>query len=482
MASTKSLSPLTPEQRRAAAGQFERANQVLAAGNRDYGIELLLNCCLLDPGSFVYRQALRNTVKAKHNNNRKGESLAFLKNMRAKLRLQAALKIGDYLKVLEQGEYILLRNPWEVSTHLAMATALEYLDLNDQALWMLDQARQQEPTNLKILRPLARVLEKRGNFTQAIPLWEIIRKADPRDLEAAHKAKDLAANATIAKGKYQEAVDGAGPTPLAALQAETAVADEAETPETTEQTPAFEEKISKEAAALSARIDANPTNANAYLHLAGYYRRNDQLEQAQAVLQRGLGPTGNHFELMMELMDLEIDVFRRDLAIAEEHLRTNPDDDPIQKIRADLIKEIANRELQYYRARLDRMPTDAASKFEMGVRLFRLGRIDEAIKELQGIRTDPRHHARALYYLGFCFKHRNNWRLAQRNFEESLQHLAANEEGLRKEVLYQLATGCAHAGDLARAVDLACELANLDFSYKDISALMDQWQSRTQKA
>jgi hypothetical protein len=34
------LPRLTAEQRRAAAAQFERANQVIASGNYDYGLQL----------------------------------------------------------------------------------------------------------------------------------------------------------------------------------------------------------------------------------------------------------------------------------------------------------------------------------------------------------------------------------------------------------------------------------------------------------
>ena len=478
-ASANVLPRLTPEQRRAAVGQFERATQVLGSGNADYGIELLFNCCLIDPANFPYRQALRNAVKAKFNNNRKGVTLAFLKNMRAKLRLQGALKTGNYAKALEYGETILLRNPWDVGAHLGMAAAMQELQLNDQALWMLDQARQVAPTSLKVLRPLARVLEQRGLFSQAIVLWEQIRKAEPTDLEAQRKAKDLAASATIAKGRYQEAVDGQALTPMAASLTDTTAGATAQT----QGSPgAAAERVPKEAAALLARIQANPTNANAYLHLASYYRRNDQFDQACALLQQALGPTGNHFELTLELLDLEIEPFRRDLAIAEDKLRGGRDDDALKNIRAGLVKEIATRELDLFRHRADRHPTDAGFRFEMGVRLMKLGQLDEAIKELQGVRTDPRHHGQALVYLGFCFRQRNNWRLAQRNFEEALQHLAAGEESLRKEVLYQLATGYAQAGDLTRAVDLACELANLDFGYKNIGTLMDQWQTRPQKA
>src|SRR4051794_35544011 len=62
----------TPEQHRIAAGQFDRANQVVATGNYDYGIHLLGECCKLDPGNLLYRQALRRAEKAKYRNNLRG--------------------------------------------------------------------------------------------------------------------------------------------------------------------------------------------------------------------------------------------------------------------------------------------------------------------------------------------------------------------------------------------------------------------------
>ena len=46
----------------------------------------------------------------------------------------------------------------------------------------------------------------------------------------------------------------------------------------------------------------------------------------------------------------------------------------------------------------------------------------------------------------------------------------------------QLAEGAVEAGDLARAVEFGYELANLDFGYKDIGRLLDEWQARLQQA
>src|SRR5205807_1773873 len=128
---------------------------------------------------------------------------------------------------------------------------------------------------------------------------------------------------------------------------------------------------------------------------------------------------------------------RRDLAVAEEKLRQKPESGELQRIRSGLAKEVNSRELDYFRQRADRFPTDVNARFEMALRLLRSGQGDEAIRELQAIRNDPRYHGKVLFYLGLGFKQRKNWRLAQRNFEESLPHLdGAADAALRKEALY----------------------------------------------
>src|SRR5947199_5933251 len=98
------LSPPSPEHRRVAVGQFERANQVVAAGNYDYGIRLLLSCCKLDPANLIYRQALRRTQKLKYKNNLRGAWLAWLTTARTKARIRRAMSAKDFVAVLDLGE------------------------------------------------------------------------------------------------------------------------------------------------------------------------------------------------------------------------------------------------------------------------------------------------------------------------------------------------------------------------------------------
>src|SRR5262245_31878777 len=103
------LPPLSPEQRQAAAAQFEKANQLIAGGNYEYGIQLLLSCCLLDPANLIYRQTLRRTEKTKFKNNLRGSRFAWLTATPAKARIKAAKRGRNYLKVLEHAEEVLAK-------------------------------------------------------------------------------------------------------------------------------------------------------------------------------------------------------------------------------------------------------------------------------------------------------------------------------------------------------------------------------------
>jgi serine/threonine protein kinase len=198
--------PGSPEQSRAAAGQFERAAEVLGHGNYEYGLRLLASCCKLDPANLMYRQALRKAQKAKHRNTPPNKTLGWLTGLPSRARLKTAKRIGDHQRVLELGEEMLNQNPWDLGTQMDMAAAAEGLGLLNLAAWILEEARQTERKDLNLQRALARVYEKLGKLSTALALWESVRKAAPDDGDAHRKAQELAARDTIARGGYQEQI------------------------------------------------------------------------------------------------------------------------------------------------------------------------------------------------------------------------------------------------------------------------------------
>jgi len=474
------LPAMTADSRSIVVRSFEKANSAIADKQYDYAIKLLLECCRRDPSNFLFRQTLRRTQKAKYSDNMRGSRLAFFTTLRLRTKLKKAEHSREHLRVLDLGEQILSKNPWDIGVQKDMAEAAEALGLLDSAIFILDQARQKDPKHPTLNRMQARFFEKRGNFNHAIALWAMVKEAVPSDVEADHKVKDLTASETIQRGGYEEAAaergDGTTETPLAH-------------PKMGPQMEAAD-RTAKEAESLLARIQTNPTDPQLYLKLAELYRRTNQLARVRATIAQGLGPTGNDFRLATELMELDLEPFRKNLGLAEQRINRVEagEDDPrhtledLKKIRAKILKEINAREIELYRARSSRNPQDAGYHLELGARLVEADQLDAAISEFQQARKDQRLGWKASLHLGLCFKKRNNWRLAQRNLEDALAALPPGDEVSRKELLFQLATGLAEAGELQRAVDLGHDLANIDFGYRQIGKLIDGWEKTLQES
>ena len=83
-----------------------------------------------------------------------------------------------------------------------MAESADKLGLHRLAAWMYEEVRRLNPRGVPAQRALARLYERQRQYSDAIVVWEAIRKLLPYDPEAARKIQDLAANDTIARGGY----------------------------------------------------------------------------------------------------------------------------------------------------------------------------------------------------------------------------------------------------------------------------------------
>lgn len=504
-----SLSPPSSEDQRIAAGHFEYAHRAAVGGNHDMAIRMLRISCRLVPGNLAYRQALRKAEKTKYKDNRRGSFLAPLTSSLSRFRLWRASKNENHLRVLDLGEALLARNPWDKTAHLLMAQAAAALQMPAVAIWLLHEIRQVNTTDAQVNRALARLLEHQGYFTQAMHLWELVRRKIPTDAEAQSKAKQMAVSETIARGGYEEILgiegaagqaeknpgDGTGDKmprlatgssdKMARVQAAPsgdktgdrlqALSGEANKPR------AGKDRLNQEGS-LRARLATEPGNVDVYLQLANLLRRQGQPEETRAILRQGLEATNQAFELTAALADLEIEPLRRALEETEEQIRTQPGDDKLARTREKILKKINTHELALYRQKADRDSGDRGHRLQLGIRLFRAGQVEEAITELQTARSDGRLQWQAQLYLGHCFKVRGNWPLARRNYDEALKGIPASEANQRKDLLFEMAQGYAEASDLERAVELALDLADLDYGYRGIGQLLEQWQGQVQKA
>jgi tetratricopeptide (TPR) repeat protein len=191
---------------KAALGQFQRANQVIAVHNYDYAIHLLLSCCKLEPANLVYRQFLRRLERALFQNNLRSTHLSWWTTLPAKFLLESAWKSKNYLRVIEYGERVLVRNPWDIRVQMTMSEAAEALGLTNLAMWLLEQAWQKETHTPALNRALAGMYEKRGHLPQAIALWKLMLRENPQDGEAQWQLQNLGARETLMRGQYEAIV------------------------------------------------------------------------------------------------------------------------------------------------------------------------------------------------------------------------------------------------------------------------------------
>jgi serine/threonine-protein kinase len=195
---------VSAEQRQVAAGQFERAREVLARNTQEWGyaFELLVSCCKLDPANLAYRRKLRQVAQELGGEQGLTRWVWPLASLAGKARLRFAKHAGDPRKVLEHGEAVLARSPHDAGTHLDMAAAAATLRLPYLETWLLEQARKQLPDNAEVLRRLAAVYEQQNELDKAVEVWQSVRKHDPQDADALRKINALSARSTIARGKY----------------------------------------------------------------------------------------------------------------------------------------------------------------------------------------------------------------------------------------------------------------------------------------
>jgi tetratricopeptide (TPR) repeat protein len=279
---------------------------------------------------------------------------------------------------VELAEALLVVDLYDFEAHRAVAGAFEKLGWIDQAVFCLEQARLLPNSPPSFDADLARLYERRGSFSQA------------RELT-------------------QPALPAA-------------------------------EEVQREMDLLCREIEAAPAVAVLYLHLARLYRSQGAPLAARRWLLRGLREAGNDGGLALELAEVDLDIFRHDLSVAEDKLRAQPASADLETLRARLVHEINNREISIFQQKADRYRADLCYRFELGVRLLKAGQFDEALAAFEQARADERLRWRSLVYAAYCHLNRRQWPKAKPLLEEALPLIPINEM-MHKEVMSLLAQG-----------------------------------------
>ena len=453
----KPREPISAAKRQQLQKCFVHANNIAAKGDFDYASKLYTTCVLGDPGNKSYAQGYVENLKKKYNNNKKGSRFAGVKGASAKGQIKRAQMQKDWAGVIKAGLGMLELNPWDGPTLTAMSRACEEMEYDDCELYYLRTALDANIKDPEVNRLCGRVLARQEQFDQAIICWSRVQQALPDDEEAKRAIGDLTVNKTIHQGGYEGAEsakdvrhgggddDGSSPTGLV-------------------RTP--EEQLEK-------AISKDPNDTSNYLQLADLHLRNERLEEAEQILKKAIEVSGGQVDISERLEDVQLRALREKIGSAERALKADPSDANKKKL-AQLRVTLNNKELEVYRSRSERFPTNLGLRYELGLRLKRAQKYNEAIKELQEARGDPRRKGDVLLALGECFQQIKQYKLALSNYQAAVEALTERELEQKKLAIYRVARLAWGLKDVDTAEKYATELAGYDFSYRDTSELLDK--------
>ncbi len=436
---------------------FTYGNDAAIKSNYDYAIQMYKEACKLAPDDLKYRQALRGIARRKFGNDpSKVGRLVGARVQPIRMSARSARGKGDFARALEHCEDAFAYNPWDTGTARDAAEAAEGLGLKELAQWLLESVHAQGEGDVDFLRHEAHVHEINEAWHKAIACWERIKKVNPNDQEANRRANDLSAKATIQRSGLNEALNkspqgGSGPESLA---------PELEDLKRNALTP--EQRHLKD-------IEERPDHIGAYLALADQYKMEGRLDEAEALLARGLKAAPDDSVLKGAHADVQIQRLQRAVESWSRKLKKSPGDAEAKARLDQLNTALASYEAKELRRRMALRPDDMGLRLQLGQALARAGKHDEAIAEFQQARSSPVHKVQALLQAGLSFEANGVLKLAERSYQDALRSADPADAATVNGLHYRLGRIAEAQGNPQSAEEHYNEVAANDYSYLDVA-------------
>lgn len=442
---TAALPEISPARRKQLQKMFDIGMTKSAQKSYDYAVELLAQCATADPGNVQYVKGLLDTLKAKYEKNRgKGHPMAFLKMMGPKGAMKKGTAKEDWKAVCEAGVKGLLWNPWDFATLSYLVKATIALGFTDVPLLYLKSALEGGGRDIAVNRFCGTMLEELGRMNEAYQCWRRVDEMKPGDPETERTLTRLTVARTISESGYS-----AGPK----KDAKSVVTAKDESGKTLEMT---QEEL------LEHKISQQPTDPNRYLELADIHIQVENFTKAEDVLRRGVEACGPGEGLQDKLEDVQIRRMRQKMS------KVDRNSDEWKKLRL----EMNDTELEIWRNRCLRYPNNLGFKYDLGLRYQMKGENDEAIKQFQISKKEPRRAGLSCLALGQCFQAIKQYSLAMANFHEAIEKIPDRDAENRKKAYYLAGKLAMALKDYDQANEFLTRLADMDFSYKDVSELL----------
>lgn len=438
---------------------FDKGFAAMERGNLDYAMDMFTAGLDLEPRLLQARQFLRAAALKKFKQKKSGSfthTLASIKGMGSTLCIQSTIKKNPQ-EALRKVEKLLRTDPLNTWFIKLLDQAAIAAELPEVAIQTLELASEHYPHDVSILQRLGERYMEVHETRKGRACYEKIAQLNPNDPKAIKAFKDAAALDTMHKGGWKDAASF-----------HDVIKDTKEAELLEQQAKAV--KTAKDIDALiveaKTKIEREPENVNYKRALADLYARDERFEEALVVLEEAQRVTGGgdpHIDRAMSAIQIK----RFDWEI--ERLRQVGDQAGLNARKTEkdayLLKTAATRVEQY--------PNDLLFKYDYGVLLFEHAKLTEAIHQFQQSQRNPQRRTQSLYYLGRCFKQKNQLDIAAEQLEKAAAEIPSLNDA-KKDIFYELGEIQFAMGNREKAIAYLKEIYAVDIGYKDVAEKIEQ--------
>ena len=446
---------------------FEKARKVAETDNFDYAIDMYLQGLRYAPDALMegHLPLCELGLQRRGKGGKKSSMMDKVRRLRGRTPLEQMLN----------AEYLFVKNPDHLPYAEAMLKAAVAGGYVKTAGWIANLIFQTTNASEKpsvqtyiLLKDAYCALEQ---YDKAIAACQRASKLRPGDKALADEYKDLSAELTMARGKYdgegdfrksikdresQEKLHGqAGVIKTEGYLAK-AIEDARKK---VAQNPDLPANIFELADAL-ADLETEEAENNAIQLLENAYRNKSDYS-----FQRRAGV-------------LRIRQLKRKIRKAQAALESNPNDAQAKAALEELSTQLDTFELEHYRLCVKNYPTDLPVKYDYAVRLLQNKQYNEAIPLFQEAQRDPRRKIAAMNKVGVCFFEKGWLDDAIDVYTQATNSYELKEDATAKELRYNLARAYEEQGEAQKALDVYRKIAQIDFAYKDVSQRVDNLRAK----
>jgi len=447
-------STIAPEKREQLRQLFVRGNEQMSKGGYEYADNIYFTPCVLgDPGNPLYTQTFLINLRKKLGEKKKTKSF-----FAASKRMVIDAKKPENL--FQASIDALKSNPWDVESLIAAGNACQELGHLKSALIYHQAAVDADPNHIGANTVCCATLRETADYDAAIACVRRILKQRPEDRNIRQLLHDITAEKTIHQGKY------ASGTSRDVLESSRMAVPENE--DVMGRPLTEEEQIER-------RIAKNPQETANYIELAQcYYRQSDFVKMEEAYARAV--EVSNHDPRMVELL---LEVQKKRLHAEALRLKDEYERHPHEELKSVFLtvrSQHDEKNLEWAQHRVKYYPDNSGYRYDYGLLLQKNEQVKEAIAEFQAARENPDLAGDCLLELGRCFQMIRQYRLAMTHYHEAVQALVSGEN--KKKALYLAMKLAFTLEDYVRAEEYGHQLAALDFSYRDLGAMLKQIAQR----